>query len=284
MKNETETLNSNPINDSPVCEQSRDEVTNNVAPQQPTCFVPTPDELAVLVKHWVNEAIDDEYFIFWGQCFGLSDLDQIDFDWNRVHEIEKMLGHEATRKAVEDAYQHAAQDYDRNHWIVFRYGTDEEQTAYQEVVRQCVEDCQDGVADSLASQVVERVFREGSVEQQTRLLKEELKRYSTKLNHLKTGPHRIFEIFDIHFPAEVKRLISSIGVEDPEPNPRGNTFFKTLTLEQGKLILSALDEIARKGEGALKELVSVHTQSSAVCSPSAKAQQEISGSEVENIA
>jgi hypothetical protein len=284
MENETETLtNSNPINYSPVCEQSADEVTN-VATQQPTCFVPAPDELAVQVKHWVNKAIDDQYFIFWGQCFSLSDLDQIDFDWNRVYEIEKMLGHEATRTAIEEAYSQAAQNYDRNHWIVFRYGTHEERAAYQEVVRQCVEDCQDGLADRLVSQVVKKVFSEGSVEQQTRLLKEELKRYSTKLKHLKTGPHHIVKIFGIHFPAEVKRLISSIGIEDPEPNPRRNTFFKTLTLEQGKLILAALDEIARKGEGALKELVSVHTQSSAVCSPSAKAQQEISGSEVENIA
>ena len=40
-------------------------------------FVPSPDELAVLVKHWVNEAIDDEYFLFWGQCFGSSDLQRI---------------------------------------------------------------------------------------------------------------------------------------------------------------------------------------------------------------
>ena len=57
MTNETETLTNSPINHSPVCEQSRDEVTNNVAPQQPTCFVPTPDELAVLVKHWVTKQL-----------------------------------------------------------------------------------------------------------------------------------------------------------------------------------------------------------------------------------
>jgi len=247
-------------------------------------FVPTPDELAVLAKHWVNEAINDEYFIFWGQCFGLSDLDQIEFDWARVNEIEKMLGHEATRTAIEEAYSKAALDYDRNHWIVFRYGTREEQVAYQEVVRQCVENCQDGLADRLASRVVERVFREGTAEQQTSLRKEELKRYSTKLHDLNSGRRHIIEIFGIRFPAEVKRLVLSIAIEDPEPKPRGNTFFKTLTLEQGKLILAALDETARKGEGALKELVSVNTKSSAVYSPSAKARQEISGSEVTSIA
>ena len=177
MTNETATFtDNNCIHDRPV-EQGLDEVTN-VASQQPIGFVPTPDELAVLVKHWVNQAIDDEYFIFWGQCFSVSDLDQIDFDWNRVHEIEKMLGHEATRTAIEEAYSQAAQDLDRNHWIVFRYGTHEEQAAYQEVVRQCVQDCQDGIADRLASQVVKRVLREGTAEQQTSLLKEEVKRQS----------------------------------------------------------------------------------------------------------
>jgi hypothetical protein len=285
MTNETAqlTTNNNSINDSPICDQSVDEVTN-VASQQPISFVPTPDELAVLAKHWVNEAINDEYFIFWGQCFGLSDLDQIDSDWGRVNEIGKMLGHEATRTAIEEAYSQAAQDYDRNHWIVFRYGKHEERAAYQEVVKQCCEESQDGLADRLASQVVKRIFREGTAEQQTSLLQEELKRYSTKLNHFKTGPHHIVEIFGIHFPAEVKRLVSSIGIEDPEPNPRDNTFFKTLTLEQGKLILAALDETAQKGEGALQELVSVNTKSTVVCLPIAIARQGISGSEVKSIA
>jgi len=31
-------------------------------------FVPTRDELVELVKYWVTKAIDDNYFIFWGQC------------------------------------------------------------------------------------------------------------------------------------------------------------------------------------------------------------------------
>jgi hypothetical protein len=185
MTNETATLTTNNcINHSPV-EQSLDEVTD--VAQQPISFVPTRDELALLVKHWVNEAIDDAYFIFWGQCFSLSDLDRIDFDWNRVHEIEKMLGHEATRTAIEEAYSQAAQDHNRNHWIVFRYGTHEEQSAYQEVVRQCVQDCQDGLADRLASQVVNRVLREGTAEQQTSLLKEELNRQTDKVGWMITS-------------------------------------------------------------------------------------------------
>jgi len=214
----------------------------------------TPDELAVLVKHWVNKAIDDEYLIFWGQCFGSSDLWDIHLDWKRVNEISDVLGDEATRKAVEEAYQQAAQDFDHNHWIVFRYGTREEQDAYQEMGGQFLEEFEDGAADRLASQVVKRVFREGPEKKQISLLKTELKRHSTTLNHLKSGPRHIIELFGVRFPAEVKRLVLSIGIEDAGPNSP-NTFFKSLTLEQGKATLAALDETARKGESALKELV-----------------------------
>lgn len=226
----------------------------NPSAERPICFVPTSDELAVLVKHWVNQAINDEYFVYWGGCIGRSDLRRIDFDWNRVNEIEKILGHEANHAAVEEAFQQAAQDFDRNHWIVFRYGTREELDAYQEMGGQCFEEFEDGVACRLASKVAERVFREGTVEHQMSLLKTELKRYSTKLRRLETGPRHIVEIFGIHFPSEMKPLILSIGIVDPEPSPQCNTFFKAITLEQGKAILAALNEIARKGGGALKEL------------------------------
>ena len=70
---------------------------DNLCADKPICFVPTPDELAVLVKHWVNSAIDDEYSVFWGQCFGSSDLWDIHLDWKRVNEIAAILGDKATR-------------------------------------------------------------------------------------------------------------------------------------------------------------------------------------------
>jgi len=227
--------------------------------EQPNCFAPTPEELSVLASYWVRDAIRVEYFVFWGQCYGGCEIREMNFDWKRVSEIAAVLGVEATRTVVEDAYQEAAQDYDRNDWIVFRYGTHEEKNAYQEMGGQCLEEFDAGVADRLASQVMERAFCEVPEKLQMSILKTELKRYSTKLHGLKSGPRNIIELFDIDFPSEVKLLVLSIGVEDPQPNPRWNTFFKTLTLEQGKAILAALDEIARKGEDALKELVAEPT-------------------------
>jgi len=246
------------LNDDPTLAEINGQITNSkISPsaEQPICFVATPDELIVLVKHWVNRAIKDRYFLFWGQCFGSSDLRRIDLDWKRVNEIAKVLGDELTRTAVEEAYQQAAQHYDRNDWIVFLFGTQEEEEAYQNIGGQFLEEFPEGVADRLASQVAARVFREGPEKKQMSLLKTELKRHSTKFCRLKNDAGHIVEIFGIIFPSEIKSLILSTGIDDPEPNPRSNTFFKAITLEQGKAILAALDEAARKGEGALRELV-----------------------------
>jgi len=83
--------------------------STNAYGKEITDLVPTKGELIHLVKHWVRKAIDDEYFIFWGQCVSNSDLRDIDFDWNRVNEIAQILGEEETNKAVRKGYEEAAQ-------------------------------------------------------------------------------------------------------------------------------------------------------------------------------
>jgi hypothetical protein len=83
----------------------------------------TTKDVIHLVKYWVKKAIDDDYFIFWGQCFGSSDLRCIDFDWQRVDEIAQILGKEETDKAVKKAYEEIAREFEHDDWIVFRYGT-----------------------------------------------------------------------------------------------------------------------------------------------------------------
>lgn len=221
-------------------------------------FVPTRDELIHLVKYWVREAIDDSYFIFWGQCFGSSDLRRIDLDWQRVNEIAQVLGEAETDKAVKKAYEEAARNFERSDWILFRYGTQEEQNSYQAKGGQALSDFEPGVAEEIASKVVQRVFRDGAPEQQQALMKEELARYARKLRGYKRGPHHIVEVFGIYFPAELRRLITSIGVADPDPQP--NSFFGTLSIEQGKALLAILDETAKKGEDSLKALVTGHEE------------------------
>lgn len=234
--------------------------STNAYGKEITDFVPTKSELIHLVKHWVRKAIDDEYFIFWGQCVSNSDLRDIDFDWNRVNEIAQILGEEETDRAVKKAYEETAQDLERSDWIVLRYGTQEERTAYQDKGGQGLSDFECGVAEEIACKVVQRVFRDGAPEEQQALLKDELGRYARKLRSYKRGAHHVVEIFGIHFPGEIGSLVLTTGVDNPNPLPNG--LFGALSIAQGKALLAKLDEAAKKGEDALKKLVAGHEERS----------------------
>jgi hypothetical protein len=222
--------------------------------EQISRFVPTHDELFQLAKHWVKKAIGDEWFIFCGQCFGSSDLRSIDADWERVAEIEAILGRERTELAVEEAYREESQVGVRSSWIVFRYGTSGEKAAYQELGGQFFDEFDGGVAELLASRVVKRVFRDGVPKQQESLLKEELTRYATKLRSFRKSGCGVIEVFGIYFPPEIKPLVLSVVADDPE-HPQDNAFSGTLTIEQGKAFLAVLETASEKGEDALKALV-----------------------------
>jgi hypothetical protein len=209
------------------------------------------------VKHWVKKAIKDEYFIFWGQCFGTFDLDDIYSDWNRVDQIAQILVSEETDRAITEAYEKAAQRYERSDWVVFRYGNEQEQKSYQDKGGQAFSDFKCGEAEEIACKVMQRVFRDGTPEQQQALLKDELARYAKKLSSYKPGRGHIAEIFGIYFPSELRPFIVSAGIVDPCPNsgPDTNSDFGTPKIKQGEVLLVMLDETAKKGEDALRALV-----------------------------
>jgi hypothetical protein len=230
--------------------------TDGIANKE-NAFVPTPIELAQLVKYAAAEAISDQFLIFWGQCCGGSDWREIDNYWGRVDEIGKILGKEKTEKAIAEAYQEAAQRGDANDWIVFRYGTSEEARAYEDKGGQCFLDFEPGVAEDIASKVIERVFREGSPAEQEALLKEELRRCAGKLKA--KYPHHVIEIFGIKFPSSLKHLVLGAGVADPDPRQNINTYFEGLTIEQGKAILAAFKKAARECGDVSSPLVSRET-------------------------
>jgi hypothetical protein len=224
--------------------------STNAPSKEITGFVPTQDELIHLLKHWVKKAVDEQFFVFGCQSYGSYDLQR-----NRINEIAQILGDEETDRAVKKAYEEAAQDFDKSDWIVFRYGTQKERTAYQDKGGNALSDFECGVAEKIACKVAQRVFRDGSPEQQQALLKEELARYAKKLHSYKRGSRHIVEIFGISFPAELRTL-----VDDPHPEPNGS--FGTVSIEQGKVLLAKLDETAKKGEDALKALVAGHVERS----------------------
>jgi DNA-binding IclR family transcriptional regulator len=115
---------------------------------------------------------------------------------------------------------------------------------------QCLSDFERGEAEEIACGVVQRVFREGTPEEQQALLRDELARYARKLYSYNRGG-RVAEIFGIYFPSELRSLIPSTGVDVPSPSGR----FETVSIERGKAFLEALNETATKGEAALEALV-----------------------------
>ena len=211
----------------------------------------TQDELIHLVKYWVKKAIDDRYFIFWGQCFGGSDLRRIDFDWQRVNELALILGEAETHEAVKNAYEEAAQDFRQNDWIVFNYGTQEERTLYQDSGGQFLSDFEPGEAEEIAQRVVQRVFHEGTPEEQQALLRDDLARHAKKLYSYNRCSSAV-EICGICFSSQLRGSIPSKGIDVPNPHP--NEAVGTISIEQGKAFLEALNETAKKGEAALEAL------------------------------
>jgi hypothetical protein len=205
------------------------------------------------VKYWAKRAIDDDYFIFWAQGCSSSDLRQIDLDWKRVNDIAQILGKEETDKAVKKAYEEAALEFQRDDWIVYRYGSRDEQNTYGDKGGQCFSDFEPGEAETIACSVVQRVLRQGTPEEQQTLIKDELTRYSKRLYGYKRGWRHAVEIFGIFFPGELRRLILSTGIDGSNPEP--NSFFENFSIEQGKALLAILDEATKKGEDALEALV-----------------------------
>lgn len=97
-------------------------------------FRPTERELFQLVKYWAKEAIAEELELFWGQCFGMSDIDRMDAAWLRVNEIGELIGQSNAAAAVEQAISELAALFtdalERSMWIVYRYGTMDERRPF----------------------------------------------------------------------------------------------------------------------------------------------------------
>jgi hypothetical protein len=218
-----------------------------------SAFVPTQDELMQLVNYWTKKAIADEYFVFYGQCYGGSDLRRIDFAWNRVNEIAQVLGKEHTDEAVKKTHEETAQKFDpQSDWIVFRYGTVAEQTAYQDAGGQLLENFEPGVAEDMARKVMQRVLRDGEPEKQEALLKDRLIYYATKLNGYISGSRYIVEVSEVTFPVGVLPLLNT-GICDNTLDLRRNWYFNALDFDRRKSFLTKLDEISND-ESALKSL------------------------------
>jgi hypothetical protein len=94
-----------------------------------------PCELRELLKFWIEVAVSIDYYRF---LTGNVDPDHLrcrDLAWNRVDQIQKVLGQEEEEDALAEVRNRLGQYEDPRYWDVFWGGTPEEKKAAQEEVR-----------------------------------------------------------------------------------------------------------------------------------------------------
>ncbi len=94
-------------------------------------FVPTRQELSVLVKYWTIKIIDYDFFVFCYEQTSSSDSRRKAFASRRIARIEAFIGADAVERAVNDAYEEYGQTTNSEAWRIFLHGTDEEFRAFR---------------------------------------------------------------------------------------------------------------------------------------------------------
>ncbi len=89
-------------------------------------FVPTRNELLQLVKYWVQVAVEVNYAWFLYQVTGSVEIRMQPFAVRRIDRIVDVLGEEAVKQAVEEAYEEFRKREDPRLWDIFLNGSDEE--------------------------------------------------------------------------------------------------------------------------------------------------------------
>ena len=84
-------------------------------------FTPLEVELVELVKFWAREAIEMEFSQWANGIYGGSEGRTVRMGWFRVSQIEKLIGEDEVKEAIETVLAK----------IKDKYGTDEYWTTYQ---------------------------------------------------------------------------------------------------------------------------------------------------------
>lgn len=84
-------------------------------------YISDREELIELLKYWVECALDMDFFIHWGSCFGSSDLRESDHAWLKVDQIAHILGHDGDA-AVGEAMGEFKLKVGKRTWAMFRSG------------------------------------------------------------------------------------------------------------------------------------------------------------------
>lgn len=98
-------------------------------------FVPTRHESIQLVKYWTRRAFDIEYWWFFYEQYGSSDVREHSFAWRRIGRIASAIGEPDVRKAIDETRDELVKEGDG--WRIFLRGSSEEKDALKkEIERQ----------------------------------------------------------------------------------------------------------------------------------------------------
>ncbi len=92
-------------------------------------FVPTRHELCLLVKCWMTEVIDFDFFFFCCEQWCSSGIRRRKLSLRRIDRIAAFIGEDAVGRAIDEAYEEYGRQQDSESWRVYLHGTEDEQRA-----------------------------------------------------------------------------------------------------------------------------------------------------------
>ena len=98
-------------------------------------FMPTRHELLELVKYWVREILNVQYFWFLYAGTGSTEMRVESFAWRRIKRIAELLGDDAVKGAFDEAEGEFRKSCDPQHWEIFKRGNEAEYNAVRDEIR-----------------------------------------------------------------------------------------------------------------------------------------------------
>ncbi len=89
-------------------------------------FVPTRHELFVLVKYWMTQIIDYDFWLFCYEQTSSSERRRSAFGTRRIDRMEGFIGDDAVKRAVDEAHAEYGCKHQSEAWRIYLHGTDEE--------------------------------------------------------------------------------------------------------------------------------------------------------------
>jgi len=92
-------------------------------------YIPTREEIIQIVKYWIKEVLEVQYYQFVTGAHSGSDWRLISFARNQGDHITEVLGIEAMDQAINEVYAKFGEKQEKRIWNIFLNGTKEQRDA-----------------------------------------------------------------------------------------------------------------------------------------------------------